>query len=256
MKFTLIDGRFFRQSMADSQAVVLNESAIKYLGLRPKAGQYVFYKDKRVEVIGIVKDFYYMTNPGEPIAPLVIANCQWGSPNIYIRSSNKLNKSQLTQIKSIIHRFDKNYIFNHSTLADIFDRMYKKENRLTEMVSIGGAEVVIISLISLLALTILKVSRRTKEIGIRKVNGSSVGQILYVLLKDTLIIVVIAIFVASVGSYIVMDRWLAEFALHIHLHPEYFLISTLFVLIIAIVAIIWQALKAATQNPVEAIKHE
>ncbi|MCK9423453.1 MAG: ABC transporter permease [Bacteroidales bacterium] len=256
MKFTLINGRFFHQSMADSQAVVLNESAIKLLGLKPKAGQSVLYKDQRVEIIGIVKDFYYMTNPGEPIAPLVITNCYWGTPNIYIRSMNPLTGSQLMQIKSIFHRFDKNYIFNHSTLADIFDGMYKKENRLAEMVSIGGAEVVIISLISLLALTVLKISRRTKEIGIRKVNGSSVSQIISVLFKDTLIIVVIAIVIASIGSYIVMNQWLTEYVQRIRLHPGYFLLSALFVLAVAIVAITWQAWKAATQNPVEAIKYE
>ncbi|MDD4602185.1 MAG: ABC transporter permease [Bacteroidales bacterium] len=256
MKFTLIDGRFFRQSMADSQAVVLNESAIKYLGLKPKAGQYVLYKDERVEVIGIVKDFYYMTNPGEPIAPLVIANCYWGTPNIYIRSMNPMTGSQLMQTKSIFHRFDNNYIFNHSKLTDIFDRMYRKENRLAEMVFIGGTEVVIISLISLLALTVLKISRRTKEIGIRKVNGSSVGQILSVLLKDTLVIVVIAIVVASAGSYIVMDRWLTDYVQRIHLNPGYFLISAVFVLTIAMGAVIWQAWRAATRNPVEALRNE
>jgi putative ABC transport system permease protein len=256
MNFQLIDGRFFRQSMADSLAVVLNESAINLLGLMPKAGQAIFYNDNRVEVIGIVKDFYYMSNPGEPIAPLVIANCYWGTPNIYIRSINPLTGSQLMQIKAIFHRFDVNYIFNHSNLADIFDRMYRKENRLAKMVFIGGAEVGIISLISLLALTILKISRRTKEIGIRKVNGSSVIQVISVLFRETLIIVVVAVFVASVGSYIVMNQWLTEYVQRIHLHPGYFLVSALFVLAIAIVAVIWQAWRAATRNPVEALRYE
>ncbi|MEI7727494.1 MAG: FtsX-like permease family protein, partial [Bacteroidota bacterium] len=256
MNFQLIDGRFFRQSMADSLAVVLNESAINLLGLKPKAGQAIFYNDNRVEVIGIVKDFYYMSNPGEPIAPLVIANCYWGTPNIYIRSLNPLTGSQMMQIKTIFHRFDVNFIFNHCNLADIFDGMYRKENRLAKMVFIGGAEVGIISLISLLALTILKISRRTKEIGIRKVNGSSIAQVFSFLFKETLIIVIIAVFIASIGSYIVMNQWLTGYVLHIHLHPGYFLVSALFVLAIAIAAIIWQAWRAATRNPVEALRYE
>jgi len=256
MQFTLIDGRFFRESMADSQAVVVNESAIRLLGLQPKAGQAVLYNDKRVEIIGIVKDFYYMTNPGEPIAPLVIANCFWGTPNIYIRSASPLTGIQLMQIKSIFHRFDENFIFNHQSLADIFDGMYQKENRLAKMVSIGGAAVVFISLISLLALTVLKISRRTKEIGIRKVNGSSVSLIIMVLFRDILIIVVIAILIASAGCYIVMNQWLAEYVLRIRLHPGYFLMSALFVFAIAIIATTWQAWKAATQDPVTALKYE
>ena len=256
MKFKLIDGRFFRQSMADSQAVVLNESAVKLLGLKPKAGQTIIYRDERVEIIGIVKDFYYESNPGEAIEPLVIANCFWGTPNIYIRSNNPLTGSQLMQIKSIFHRFDNNYIFIHSALADIFDRMYRKENRLAQMVFIGGTEVVIISLISLLALTILKISRRTKEIGIRKVNGSTVWELIAGLLKETMIMVAGAIIVASLAGYLVMDRWLSDYAERIHLTPGYFLLSALFVFIIAIVATIWQAWRAATGNPVDALKYE
>ncbi len=256
MQFELTDGRFFRQSMADSQAVVLNESAIKYLGIRPKAGQTILYRDERVEIIGIVKDFYYMGNPGEPIAPLVIANCFWGTPNIYIRSNNPYTEAQLRQIRSVFHRFDENYIFNHHLLTDIFDAMYRKENRLAKMVSIGGSAVVLISMISLIALTVLKVSRRTKEIGIRKVNGSSVLQVIAVLFKDILIIVLVAVFTASAGSYLVMNRWLSDYVQHIHLHPGYFLFSAVLVLTMAIIAVIWQAWRAAKRNPVLALKHE
>ncbi|MBE0647912.1 MAG: ABC transporter permease [Bacteroidales bacterium] len=256
MKLQLVDGRFFRESMADSQAVVLNESAIRLLGLEPKAGQDVFYNDEQVEIIGIVKDFYYMSNPGESIAPLVIANCYWGTPNIYIRTIGPLDGNQLAQIRQIFRRFDGDYIFNQSVLADIFDRMYRKENRLAQMVSIGGGEVVIISLISLLALTILKISRRTKEIGIRKVNGSTVSQVISILLKQTLIIVLAAVIVASVASYFVMSQWLTDYAQRIQLHVGYFLLSALFVFMIAIVAIIWQAWRAATRNPVEALRYE
>ncbi len=256
MQFKLIDGRLFRKSMADSQAVVLNESAVKYLGIKPKAGQTILYKDERVEIIGIVRDFYYMGNPGDPIAPLVIANCFWGTPNIYIRSNSPLTGSQLMQIKSIFHRFDDNFIFNHQLLADIFDAMYRKENRLANMVFIGGAEVVFISLISLLALSVLKILRRTREIGIRKVNGSTVSQIITLLFRDILIIVAVAIFIASAGAYIVMSRWLADYVQRISLHPGYFLLSALFVFAIAIVATIWQAWQAASRNPVESLRHE
>ncbi|NCA75813.1 MAG: FtsX-like permease family protein [Alphaproteobacteria bacterium] len=256
MKFELIDGRFFRQSMADSQAVIVNESAVKLLGLKPKAGQTIIYKDERVEIIGVVKDFYYTSNPGDPVEPLVIANCFWGTPNIYIRSNNPLTGSQLMQIKTIFHRFDNNYIFNYSTLADIFDRMYKKENQLAQMVFIGGTEVVIISLLSLLALTILKISRRTKEIGIRKVNGSTVFELISGLLKETMIMVAGAILVASLAGYLVMDRWLSDYVARIHLTPGYFLFSAMFVFIIAFVATIWQAWRAATSNPAEALKYE
>jgi putative ABC transport system permease protein len=242
--------------MADSQAIVVNESTIRLLGLKPKAGQTVVYRDEKVEIIGIVKDFYYASNPGDPIEPLVIANCFWGTPNIYIRSDKPLTGSQLMQIKAIFQRFDKNWLFNHRSLAEIFDGMYRKENRLAQMVIIGGAEVVVISLISLLALTILKTSRRTKEIGIRKVNGSTVWELISGLLKETMIMVTSAIIVASLAGYLVMDRWLSEYAERIHLTPGYFLVSALFVFVIAFGATIGQAWRVATKNPVEALRYE
>jgi putative ABC transport system permease protein len=88
------------------------------------------------------------------------------------------------------------------------------------------------------------------------VNGSSVGRIISVLFKDTLIIVITAIFIASAGYYIVMNQWLTGYVLRIKLHPGYFLISAVFVITIAIFAVIWQAWRAATRNPVEALRYE
>jgi putative ABC transport system permease protein len=256
MQLQLVDGRLFRESMADSHAIVVNEAATRLLGIKPEAGQTVVYKDNRVEIIGVVKDFYYQSNPGEPIEPLVIANCHWGTPNIYIRTKDQLTRNQLMQVKSVFESFDKNYVFEYKSVGDLIDRMYRKENRLAQLVAIGSAQVIVISLISLLALTILKISRRTKEIGIRKVNGSTVWGIVSGLLKDTMIMVAGAIIIASLAGYMVMDRWLSDYAARIHLTPGYFLLSALFVFVIAVVATIWQAWRAATGNPVEALKYE
>jgi len=256
MQMQLVDGRFVRESIADSASIVLNVSAMKMLGLKPHAGQYVLYNNEKTQVIGVVKDFYYKSNPGEPISPLVLSNCFHWTPNVYVRSQNPLTQAQIMQIKSVFTRFDENYVFNHHLLSDVFDRMLKKENRLAKMVLVGASQVVIISLISLLALTILKISRRTKEIGIRKVMGSTIQQVVAGLLKETLVIVSIAIVIASVLSYIVMNQWLADYFERIQLHAGYFLISAVFAFSIAIVATIGQSLYAATRNPVEALKNE
>lgn len=256
MQLQLVDGRFPRESMADSLAIVLNVSATKLLGLRPKAGQTVLYNDERVEIIGIVKDFYYNSNPGEEIKPIVIANCYQGNPNIYLRSREPLTKNEIEQIKSVIHRFDENAVFRCQALSDVFEEMYKKEKRLAKLASLGALQVVLISLISLLALSILKISRRTKEIGIRKVLGSTVIQVITGLLKETLIIVSVAVLIASALSYYVMHRWLADYAERIHLHPGFFIFCALFAYAIAILATIGQSWYAAVRNPVDAIKHE
>jgi putative ABC transport system permease protein len=162
----------------------------------------------------------------------------------------------MMQIRRSFQRFDENYIFNPNMLTDIFVRMYHKEYRLATMISRGAAEVVIISQLSLQVLTILKISRRTREIGIRKVNGSTVWELISGLIKETMIMVAGAIVVASLAGYLVMDWWLSDYAERIQLTPGYFLLSALFVFVIAIVATIWQAWRAATANPVEALKYE
>jgi len=256
LKFQLADGRFFRESMADSQAIVVNESAVKLLGIPPKAGQKVMYNDNRKEIIGVVKDFYYESNPGESVKPLVISNCFWGTPNIYIKTDKPLTGSQQAQIKSVFRSFDKNYLYTATTLEEIYEGMYRKENRLARMVSLGSGELIIISLISLLALTILRISRRTKEIGIRKVNGSSVIQVIMLLLKETVIIILIASLVASAAGYLVMNEWLREFVLRIPLSPGYFIITSFCILFVAMAATIWQAWRAANRNPVETLRYE
>lgn len=256
MKLKLIDGRFFRASMADSQAVVVNEAAIKLLGLTPKAGQKVLYNDRPVEIIGVVKDFYYECNPGEPIKPLVIANCFWGTPNIYLKTGRTLTGEQLARVKAVFRSFDRDYVFNNMSLEDIYGGMYRKENRLAQMVSLGSGQLIIISLISLLALTILRISRRTKEIGIRKVNGSSVSRLIGTLLKDTVLTILVASLLASAAGYLVMSQWLRDYVLRISLSPGYFVITSLSILLVAVGATIWQAWRAATRNPVETLRYE
>ncbi|MBN1200204.1 MAG: ABC transporter permease [Bacteroidales bacterium] len=256
MQFELAAGRFFRESMADSQAVMLNEAAVRLLGIEAKAGQKVLYNDEPVEVIGIIRDFYYMSNPGDPIQPLALANCFWGTPNIYIRTRGDLTAGQLDQIKGIFSAFDPGYLFQYKTLSEVFEGMYRKENRLARLVLTGGVAEVVISLISLLALTILNISRRRKEIGIRKVNGSSARQVISLLLKETLVVVMIAIIIASAVSYLIMLHWLNEYAQRIHLHAGYFLATALFVIILALTATIGQTWYAATRNPVDALRYE
>jgi putative ABC transport system permease protein len=256
MDLQLIDGRFFKESMVDSQAIVLNEAAVKLLGLEPRAGQKVLYNDEPVEIIGVVRDFYYRSNPGDPIYPLVLANCFWGTPYIYIRSEAPLSGDQNDKIKAIFQQFDPDYQFHASLLTDTYENMYHKENRLAKLVLFGGVMEIIISVISLLVLTILKVSRRTKEIGIRKVNGSSIARVIALLLKETLIIVLTAIVVASVISYFVMDSWLMDYVSRIGLHPGYFLLSATFVLLLTLSATIWQAWRGASRNPTESLRYE
>jgi putative ABC transport system permease protein len=107
-----------------------------------------------------------------------------------------------------------------------------------------------------MALSVMNVNRRKKEIGIRKVIGSTESQVVHELLKETFILVLIAIAIAFVGSYFTMHQWLQHFANRVSISPVYFLLSAAFALLIAFMAVGWQSWRAATRNPVEALRYE
>ncbi|NVO20154.1 MAG: ABC transporter permease [Bacteroidetes bacterium] len=259
MKFRLIEGRFFNDSENDHTALILNESAVKMLGLAIKPGSLPIaldYNDKRLNLVGVVKDFYYLSNPGAEIQPLSITNYRDGFGVIYIRGRQQLNHGQQIQVNEVIRRYDPSYVMHSFQLSDIYNLKFQSENRLLKMVSLGTFQVILISLIGLLALTIINVARRTREIGIRKVLGSSVGLIILRLMKETFILVAIAMFSAFLASDYVMNQWLKGYANRIHTGLGYFFLSGLLTLLVALIATLWQSWLAATRNPVEAIKHE
>jgi putative ABC transport system permease protein len=259
MHLSLAEGRFFNDSEKDKKTIILNESAVKMLGFGKATGKFVDYNDDmKLEVIGVVKDFYYLSNPGASIEPLSITNYSINNRFnvIYMKSSEPLSKAQMMQVKLILRSYDPDYMLNAFSLKDTYTQKFQSENRLIKMVTIGTLEVILISLIGLLALSILNIARRTREIGIRKVLGSSEFEVIQSLLKETLVIVSIAMLIAFTGSYFVMKQWLSGYVNKIDLNGGYFLVSAAITFLVAILATIWQSWHAATRNPVDAVKHE
>jgi putative ABC transport system permease protein len=257
MKLHLTGGRFFNDSEKDKSAVILNESAVRMLGIDDPVGKVIDYNNEgKYEIIGVVKDFYYMSGPESSVSPLSLTNYRDRLRVLYIKSIRPLTQSQLTQVKVILRGYDPEYMLNTFELKDIYEKKFQNENRLLKMVSIGTFEVILISLIGLMALSILNVARKTREIGIRKVMGSSVQEIIWNLLIETMVIVLIAMSLAFIAGYFVMHQWLNTFVNKINLHPGYFAISALLTFSVAIMATIGQSWHAATRNPVDAVKHE
>ena len=125
-----------------------------------------------------------------------------------------------------------------------------------DLVSTGTWLAIFISFIGLMALSLLQVNRRRKEIGIRKVVGSSVFEVMSKLLKNSVILVLVSCLVALAPAYYILRIWLSNFSDKVPLKAGYFLLSALLALIIALLAVGWQSWKAATRNPVEALRYE
>ena len=143
-----------------------------------------------------------------------------------------------------------------SSLGDLYNAKFNREERVFSMVSSGAILAIILSFVGILSLSLMNVDRRTKEIGIRKVAGSSEKEVMWKLIRETLSLVTIASLFAFGAAYFLMREWLNGFAVRIHLHAGYFLLSGLFAFVIVLLAVSWQSWRAATRNPVEALRYE
>lgn len=256
MQLELTDGRYFTDSEADKKGIIMNEAAVKMMGGNIKTGSLVDMHGDPLEVIGIVKDFYYIDHPGETIKPLVLTNYWHRMNNIYIRTRGQVSEAQRTQIEHVFKNYSPDFMYGQFSLKDIYINKFVGEERIIKLVSSGAAMAIVISFIGLLALSILNVNRRKKEIGIRKVIGSTEAEVVRSLLSETFVLVGLATGIAFIGSYLAMRHWLNGFVDRINLSPVYFLISAAFALLIAFLATGWQSWRAATRNPVESLRYE
>jgi putative ABC transport system permease protein len=256
MQIKLLEGKFFTENNSDKKSIVLNKAAARMLGLHFSEGMQVMYKGAPVEVKGIVNDFYYDGYAGKTIEPLVICRVDGWAWNFYLRTNDKFTADNRKQVAAIFNQFDPENVMTFTPLGNIYDAKFEKDQRIFRMVSSGAYLAIILSFVGMLSLTVMNVARRTKEIGIRKVIGSSEREIVGKLMGETLILVSIASLFAFGVSYYLMSEWLSNFVLKINLHGGYFLLSGFFAFAIVLLAVSWLSWRAATRNPVEALRYE
>ncbi len=256
IQITLLEGNFFTEDAADKNSILLNNAAAQMLGLQFTEGTQVEYKGRTVEVKGIVNDFYYDGYAGSTIEPLVICRVENIAWNFYLRTANKFTEDNRKQVISLFKQFDPDNAITFTPLGDIYDSKLNKDRQVLRMVSSGAYLAIALSFIGMLSLTMMSVTRRTKEIGIRKVIGSSENDIIIKLMGETLLLVSAASLSALGVSYYLMSNWLNNFVIKINLHAGYFLLSMFSAYIIVLLAVSWQSWRAATRNPVEALRYE
>ncbi len=254
MQMELVAGDFFAENAENE--IILNEAAVKKLGLQDPAGKLVLYKGNPVTVKGVVKDFYYNDNSGKNIEPIALTPYTFYNALLYVRTSQKISAAQRLQIAEIFKKFDDTYVLESSSVSDLYAGKFKEEEKTLKMVGTGALLAILLSISGLVALSLLNVNRRTKEIGVRKIMGSTEWQILRILLTQVLVWVFVACLVGFVVSYWVMHDALQNFVNRIAITPIYFLVSGLVILAITLLAVGWQSWRAASRNPVEALRYE
>jgi putative ABC transport system permease protein len=257
-KVEMKEGRFFEEgSPANNRVVVLNESAIQKLNITEPIGKKI-YQGKQTEeealtIIGVMKDFHCESLHKE-ISSMVLFNGP--GENLSIRISGENIQEDLKFIEQTWNKFAKGQTFDYVFFDEDFGRLYHAEVRTRKIVSIFSALAIIIACMGLLALAAFIAEQRTKEIGVRKVNGARIGEILLSLNRNFMKWVAIAFVIAVPGAWFLLQNWLENFAYKTNLSWWVFGLAGAAALVITIITVSWISWKAATRNPVEALRYE
>ncbi|MGJ8715085.1 MAG: FtsX-like permease family protein [Maribacter stanieri] len=252
----VVAGRSF-ESAGDSLGVVINEAMAKELGEQdPLISQLEIDDGVFYPVYGVVKD-YNFTDLDREIAPMTFfmsrqQNLTYG----FVKVSPANMANSFTAIESAWKKLEPNAEFLGSFVDENIDRTFKQEKTTAKMIASGSIIAILLSCMGLFAMSLLIVSQRTKEIGIRKVVGASVTSITYILTKDFLKLVLIAFVIASPIAWWAMREWLQNYAYRIELSIWYFVVAGALALIIAFLTIGTRTVRAARANPVKSLRTE
>jgi putative ABC transport system permease protein len=235
---------------------ILNETAAKALGWTPEqaVGKHLS-KDLPGVIKGVVKDFNFKSFHS-PISPLVMFLDHDFSQDLFVRVNGNNTAATITAIKSLWKQQVQSRPFEYKFLDDDFDALYRTEQRTATLFSTFSALAIMLACMGLFAITAFSVVQRTKEIGIRKVLGANISSIVLLISKDFLLMVTIAMAIASPVAWYLSDKWLQGFAYRINIHWWIFIVSGAISLMIAAITVSMQAIKAALTNPVKSLKSE
>lgn len=259
----LLEGRNFHNSYSgDSTNIIINREAAVALGLSDPIGKSIVISDDESEgvykIIGLVKDFNFQSLH-EKISPMIIG--YWNNPFISIdyftaRIGGRNIPGIIKYFVSVQNNFDKITPFEYNFLDRRIEEFYNQDKHEAVIVNTASGLAMLIACLGLFGLTAFSAQKRTKEIGVRKVLGASITGILVMFSGNFLKLVLFACFISLPVSYYLMQKWLNEFAYRINIDITIFLFSGIIALIIAIITISFQAIKAAVSNPVESLRYE
>ena len=248
---------FSREFVSDSSAFVINDAAAKFLGFKEPIGKILYWNDEPVTIIGVVGDIM-QESPFYPVRPtLYHIGKMDGMYNLIIRLSPGKSSGQSL---SIIERVWKKYMpevpFAYTFVDEEFGNKFTAEERIGKLASYFAVLAIFISCLGLFGMASFVAEQRTKEIGIRKVLGASVVKLWQLLSKEFVLLVIISCVIAAPISWYYLDSWLTNYDYRIIIGWQVFVLATFGALIITLLTVSFQAIKAAFANPVKSLRNE
>ncbi len=259
----ILEGRSFSRDHASDtvSSVVINETAARIMGMTDPVGQMLITSEANYIIIGVVMDYHYRSlhSKIEPLVIMLRPNfCRYLiariSPSDEEKNTN--TKQTLEYIDELWKEYVKDSEFTYRFADDIIDREYYSEKRIQKISRSFSCLAIIVSCLGLFGLSLFTVETRTKEIGIRKVNGASKMKVMLLLTTDYTKWVMLSFLIAFPVSWLIMSKWLQSFPYHISLTPGVFILAGLLALIISWLTVLYQAWSTSAKNPVESLRYE
>jgi putative ABC transport system permease protein len=251
MGLEIVEGRNFLSEGDTGRAYILNESAVREFGMESPVGEIVSGKT----VVGVVKDFHFRSLHHE-IGPLLLVYQQYTNPIVNVRISTENVSQIVADIKKAFDELAPGEPFEYHFFDESFEALYQREQKFEKLFLSFSVFAIFIACMGLFGLASFMAEQRTREIGIRKVLGASVGSVIILLSKEFATWVVLANVIAWPIAYYAMAKWLSNFAYRVGIEIWIFIVSGLFALLIALLTVSTKALKAAVSNPADSLRYE
>ncbi len=252
----VLQGRDFNPNFSDSSSMLLNQAAVDYMELADPIGTTIRMGEQEFTVVGILDDVV-MTSPYHPAQRTIFVFVPAWTSDVLIRLPKGANVSMMLKgIEEVFKQFNPAFPFSYSFVDEEFNQKFANEELIGKLARLFAILAVAISCLGLFGLSAFAAERRTKEIGIRKVLGASVKNIVGLLSIDFIKLVLIAFLLACPLAWYLMRQWLQSFTYQVEINLDVFLITGLVAILIAQLTVSWQSLKAAFTNPVDSLRNE
>jgi len=257
MKLQLFAGRDFSKDFAaDSTNYLVNETALKQIGYKDPVGKPLSLWGINGQIIGVIKDFHF-NSLREPISPLIIKlgeRDDWGCA--LIRIERDKTQQALAELEAICKKLNPQFSFEYQFADEDYQNLYKSEQVINRLADYFSFLAIFISCLGLLGLAIFTAEQRTKEIGIRKVVGASVSSVVIMLSKEILKLITISSVIATPVAWVAMNKWLQNYVYRINISWWVFVVAGVGAMVITLLTVSVQSIKAAIANPVKSLRTE
>lgn len=252
----LKSGRNFRDQEADASSIILNEAAVEQLGLQEPVGQTItWFENQQATIVGIAKNAI-LGSPFRPVEPTVFTPKGFYVSIIYRLAPQVKTQEALTRLAPIFEQYNPSYPFEYEFVDQAYAQKFRLEVIISKLASLFAALAIFVSCLGLFGLAAYLSEQRRKEIGIRKILGASIAQIWMLLSRDFLLLVFISCLVAIPVAIYFLEKWLEQYPYRITMSPGIFVIASTLAILVAVITVSLQTIRAGKTQPVQSLRAE